>query len=488
MKIVIPKERNSNETRVAATPETVKKLVGLGAEVVVEKGAGATAYFSDADYEAAGAKLAAANAKPLKDADVVLKVRAPEEAELKSIKSGAMLVAMLDPFRNREQLDAYAAAGVNAFAMELMPRITRAQSMDVLSSQSNLAGYKAVLDAAAVYARALPMMMTAAGTIAPAKVLVMGAGVAGLQAIATAKRLGAVVSATDVRPAAKEQVESLGGKFLVVDSPEAREAETAGGYAKEMSDDFKKAQAELIAKEITKQDIVITTALIPGKPAPRLIDAAMVKSMKPGAVIVDLAVEQGGNVEGSKPGETVEVDGVTIIGHRNVPGRLPVDASMLYAKNLLNFLTPLIDQYSGDLKIDWDDVLIKGTCLTRDGKVVHEAFLSDGAAPKADAAKEAPAPKGTAEEPPAEELNRAAGEGMTPPQKPELTVVSRQDAGAGSADDGQTDGKAGPAGGGGAGAKTKKASKSGAGTGKASGVNDAAASNKTAGEEGKNDA
>ncbi|RMF10070.1 MAG: Re/Si-specific NAD(P)(+) transhydrogenase subunit alpha [Alphaproteobacteria bacterium] len=379
MKLAIPKERRAHEARVAATPDTVKKLVGLGIEVVVEKDAGAAARYTDQAYQDAGAKIAATAEETYAGADIVFKVRRPltkdeGEDEIGLIKSGAILVAMLDPYQARDAVDLYAKGNITAFAMEFMPRITRAQSMDVLSSQSNLAGYRAVLDAAYEFGRAMPMMMTAAGTVAPAKVMVLGAGVAGLQAIATARRLGAIVSATDVRLAAKEQVESLGAKFVMVDSEEAREAETAGGYAKEMSDEYKKKQAELVAKTLKQQDIAICTALIPGKKAPVLITDEMVTSMKPGSVIVDLAVEQGGNCTLSKPGEVVEVNGVKIIGHLNMPSRVATDASALYAKNLLNFLTPLVDKESGKLTIDWEDEIIKGTALTRDGQVVHPAL------------------------------------------------------------------------------------------------------------------
>jgi len=381
MKIAIPRERRANETRVAATPDTVKKFVQLGADVSVEAGAGLTASISDAAYADAGATIVADASSLLGAADLVLKVQRPMHAgdefdEIGAMKKGAVLACVMSPFNDPDTTKACAAAGILAFGMEFMPRITRAQSMDVLSSQSNLAGYKAVLDAANCYGRVFPMMMTAAGTVAPARVFVMGAGVAGLQAIATAKRLGAIVSATDVRAATKEQVESLGGKFVMVEMDDDDSGETAGGYAKEMSDDFKKRQAELVAKTISSQDIVITTALIPGRPAPKLISAEMVASMKPGSVIVDLAVEQGGNVEGSKAGEVVVVNGVSIVGHLNVPGRLATDASALYAKNLLNFITPMVDAESGDLAIDWDDEIITGTALTHDGKVVHEALSS----------------------------------------------------------------------------------------------------------------
>ena len=374
MKIAIPKERRAGETRVAATPDTVKKYVGLGLDVVVETGAGAGSDIPDADYQAAGAALALGFDAAVADADVLLTVRGLDGDQLPGLKSGAVLAGILNPHGERERLDAYAQAGVTGFAMEFMPRITRAQSMDVLSSQSNLAGYKAVLDACAEFGRAMPMMMTAAGTIAPARVFVMGAGVAGLQAIATARRLGAIVSATDVRPVAKEQVESLGATFVMVESEETAEAETAGGYAREMSEDYKRRQAELVAETLKKQDIVITTALIPGRPAPTLVTDEMVASMKPGSVIVDLAVEQGGNVVGSKPGEVVQAHGVTIVGHVNVPGRLAADASALYAKNLLNFLTPLIDGESHALAIDWQDEIVAGTLVTKDGVIVHPAL------------------------------------------------------------------------------------------------------------------
>lgn len=371
MKLAIPRESAEGEERVAASPETVKKLITLGFEVVVESGAGAGASLADDLYIAAGATIATGAADVLADADIVFKVRRPDDGQLGHMKRGAVLVAMLDPLNRSGDAEAYAAAGITAFAMELVPRISRAQGMDVLSSQSNLAGYKAVLDAAYEYRRMMPMMMTAAGSVAPARVFVMGVGVAGLQAIATARRLGAVVLATDVRPATKEQVGSLGAKFLMVESEEAREAETAGGYAKEMSDDYKRQQAALIAETIAKQDMVITTALIPGRPAPELVSEEMVKSMRPGSVINDLAVEAGGNCALSEPGRVVVRFGVTIIGHGNVASRVAGDASLLYARNLLNFLTPLVDQQTGALDIDWDDEIIKGTGLTRDGAVVH---------------------------------------------------------------------------------------------------------------------
>jgi NAD(P) transhydrogenase subunit alpha len=379
MKLAIPRERRAHERRVAATPDTVKRLKGLGLDVVVEAGAGAGVSIADEAYAAAGATVAPDYASAVGDADIVLKVARPLAAgegqdEAAALKRGAVLVAMLDPYRNRDQVADFAARGLTAFAMELVPRITRAQAMDVLSSQANLAGYKAVLDAASEFGRAFPMMMTAAGTIAPAKVMVMGAGVAGLQAIATARRLGAVVCATDVRLAAKEQVESLGGTFVMVDDEEARQAETSGGYAKEMSDAYKKKQAALIAETIRKQDIVICTAQIPGRAAPRLVSDEMIASMRPGSVIVDLAVETGGNCEGSVVGEVVVRHGVRVVGHANVPSRVAVDASQLYAKNLLSFVQLVVGK-DGALKIDRDDEIVKGALLAIDGAVVHPNFL-----------------------------------------------------------------------------------------------------------------
>lgn len=382
MKIAIPMERREHERRVAASPDTVKKFVGLGAEVVLEKDAGKRSSFSDQQYIDAGATIAGDATAALKDADVILKVQRPLTKaeggpdELALMKKGATLISVLAPIQNKEQVAAYAAAGVEAHAMELVPRISRAQSMDVLSSQSNLAGYKSVLDATAEYGKVMPMMMTAAGTVAPAKVFIMGVGVAGLQAIATARRLGAIVTATDVRAATKEQVESLGAKFVMVQSEETGEGQ--GGYAKEMSDDYKKKQAELVFEHIKKQDIVVTTALIPGREAPILVTDEMLAVMKPGSVLVDLAVEAGGNVTQSKAGEVVETaNGVKIIGHINVPSRLASDASSLYAKNLFNFLSPMINKETGALEMNWEDDIIKGTGLTRDGKVVHP-LLTDG--------------------------------------------------------------------------------------------------------------
>ncbi|MET0527779.1 MAG: Re/Si-specific NAD(P)(+) transhydrogenase subunit alpha [Microvirga sp.] len=374
MRIAVLSETDAVETRVAATPETIKKYKALGADVVVQAGAGAKAGIPDAEFEAAGASVAASAAEALNGADVVLKVRRPAAGELEGVKPGALVIGILDPYGQDAALKALAEAQVAAFSMELMPRITRAQVMDVLSSQANLAGYRAVVDATAEYGRAMPMMMTAAGTVPAARVFVMGAGVAGLQAVATARRLGAIVTATDVRPAAKEQVESLGAKFVAVEDEEFKQAETAGGYAKEMSAEYKAKQADLVASHIAKQDIVITTALIPGRPAPKLVTKAMVESMKPGSVIVDLAVERGGNCEVSKPGKVATHNGVKIIGHLNVPGRLAATASSLYAKNLYAFVETLIDKESKALAVKWDDELVKATCLTRDGMIVHTAF------------------------------------------------------------------------------------------------------------------
>jgi H+-translocating NAD(P) transhydrogenase subunit alpha len=370
MRIFVARESDAAEPRVAATPETVKKMKALGAEVAVEPGAGVKSGILDQDYMAAGAVIAdAAN-----DADVVLRVRRPSDAEIARYKAGALVIAIMDPFGHDAALATMAQAGLVAFAMELLPRITRAQGMDVLSSQANLAGYRAVIDGAAEYGRALPMMMTAAGTVPAAQVFIMGAGVAGLQAIATARRLGAVVTATDVRPAAKEQVQSLGAKFIAVEDEEFKQAETAGGYAKEMSKDYQAKQAALVADHVKKQDIVVTTALIPGRPAPRLITAEMVASMRPGSVLVDLAVERGGNVEGAKPGEVAEVNGVKIVGYSN-PGRLAASASSLYAKNLYAFLEILVDKKAKALAVNYDDDIVKATVLTRDGAVVHPNFL-----------------------------------------------------------------------------------------------------------------
>ncbi|MFZ0694088.1 MAG: Re/Si-specific NAD(P)(+) transhydrogenase subunit alpha [Alphaproteobacteria bacterium] len=376
MKIAIPKERRAGEARVAATPETVKKLIALGAEVAVEAGAGMGAAITDAAFAAAGAAIVADPGALLSSADVILKVQRPMSAaegadELAQAKPGALLIGVLAAFSNKDQVADYARRKLTAFSMELMPRITRAQAMDVLSSQSNLAGYKAVVDAASEFGRVFPMMMTAAGTVPPARVLVLGAGVAGLQAIATARRLGAIVSAFDVRPVAKEQVESLGATFVMVESAEVASAETKGGYAKEMSEDYKRKQADKIHETLKKQDIAICTALIPGKRAPILITDAMVRDMKPGSVIVDLAVEAGGNCEGAEYGKIVVKHGVKIMGYANVPARVAVDASALYARNLLQLVTLLIDKDTKQLKINWDDEIIKATVLTRDGAVVN---------------------------------------------------------------------------------------------------------------------
>ena len=375
MKLAILKEDAPGELRVAATPETVRKFIALGAEVAVEAGAGASASVADADYEAAGATVAV-RAAAIQNAEAVLGVQGTDPAALSGARPGALVVASLNPFGNRERIDAYAAAGFEALAMEFMPRITRAQSMDILSSQSNLSGYKAVLDAASHYGRAFPMMMTAAGTIAAARVFVMGVGVAGLQAIATARRLGAIVSATDVRSATKEQIESLGAKAIFVEDVKGIEGEGSGGYATEMSDEYKARQAELVSGHIAKQDIVITTALIPGRPAPRLVSDAQLATMKPGSVIVDLAVEQGGNVEGAVAGEVAEVHGVKIVGYRNVPSRLAADASALFARNLYNFLSAFWDKDSKTVVLPDDDEIVKGIRLTRGGKVVHERLLA----------------------------------------------------------------------------------------------------------------
>jgi len=371
MKIAVAKEIDPAEPRVAASPDTIKKFKALGVDVAVEPGAGIKSGLPDSEFASAGATV---SADAVKDADIVIKVKRPEASELGQYKRGALVIAIMDPYGNEAALKTIADAGVSAFAMELMPRITRAQVMDVLSSQANLAGYRAVIEAAEAFGRAFPMMMTAAGTVPAAKLFVMGVGVAGLQAIATARRLGAIVTATDVRPAVKEQVESLGAKFIAVEDEEFKQAETAGGYAKEMSKEYQAKQAALTADHIKKQDVVITTALIPGRPAPRLISLDMVKTMKPGSVLVDLAVERGGNVEGVKNGETVEVDGVKIVGFPNLAGRVAASASGLYARNLLSFIETLVDKSTKALKVNWDDELVKATALTKDGKVVHPNF------------------------------------------------------------------------------------------------------------------
>ena len=377
IKIAVTVEADG-ESRVALSPETAKKFTALGCEVVLQSGAGERSHMMDAMYEAAGAQLAPSAEAVLKDADIVLKVLRPSAGEVSAMKPGALVAAILDPHGDRGGLETIAQAGVVSFSMEFMPRITRAQSMDVLSSQSNLAGYKAVIDGAAAFDQAMPMMMTAAGTVPPAKIFVMGAGVAGLQAVATARRLGAIVTVTDVRPAAKEQVESLGAKFIAVEGDEFKQAETAAGYAKEMSDDYKRKQAELVAEHLKSQDMVITTALIPGRPAPQLISTAMVESMHPGAIIVDLAAERGGNCELTRPGEIVDHNGVRILGRLNLAGDLATNASSLYARNLYAFIETMIDKESGELSIDWEDELVAGTLITRDNKIVHPALANEG--------------------------------------------------------------------------------------------------------------
>jgi NAD(P) transhydrogenase subunit alpha len=368
-----------DEPRVAVSPETVKKLAGLGAKVRVERGAGLSSRFSDEVLAAQGAEIAATAAETLAGADILLKVRRPSVDEIKQLRPGAIVAAILDPF-DKAGLEPLVGTGASLFSMEFMPRISRAQSMDVLSSQANLAGYKAVVDAASLFGQALPMMMTAAGTVPAAKVFIMGVGVAGLQAIATARRLGAVVSATDVRPATKEQVQSLGAKFIAVEDDEFRQAQTAAGYAKPMSPAYQAKQAELIANHIKTQDIVITTALIPGRPAPKLVSAAMLATMKPGSVIVDLAAERGGNVEGTVPGQTVEVSGVKIVGPLNLAGTVPVNASNLYAKNLYAFLELFFDKKEKALKVNWDDEIVRGTLVAKDGQFVHPSLAPQPAA------------------------------------------------------------------------------------------------------------
>jgi NAD(P) transhydrogenase subunit alpha len=368
-----------DETRCAISPETVKKMVGMGAAVRVQSGTGLRSRFSDDVLKAAGATIAATAAEAVDGADVLLKVRRPSAEEVRGLGKGALVLAMLDPYGERGGLEALAVTGASTFSMEFMPRITRAQSMDVLSSQANLAGYKAVVDAASMFEMALPMMMTAAGTVPAAKTFIMGVGVAGLQAIATARRLGSIVSATDVRPATKEQVASLGAKFIAVEDEEFKQAQTAAGYAKPMSAEYQKKQAELVANHIKAQDIVITTALIPGRPAPRLITKEMVASMKPGAVIIDLAAERGGNCELTEPGNVVEHNGVRISGPLNLAGSVPVNASGLYAKNLLTFLETMYDKKEKTLKVNWDDELVKGTLVTKDGAIVHPSLMQKAA-------------------------------------------------------------------------------------------------------------
>lgn len=373
--IAVPVEGEA-ETRAAASPETVKKLIALGSDVRVQAGAGLSSNIINSEYEEMGAVICSSMAETISGADIVLKVNRPSAEEVAAMAEGTIVVAMLQPHDDTAGLEAMAAKNITAFSMEFMPRISRAQSMDVLSSQSNLAGYKAVIDSAAHFGQAMPMMMTAAGTVPPAKVFIMGVGVAGLQAVATAKRLGAIVTATDVRPASKEQVESLGGKFIAVENDEFKEAETAGGYAKEMSDDYKKEQAELVAKHIKGQNIVITTALIPGRPAPMLVSADMVHSMKRGSIIYDMAVERGGNCELSKPGEIVDENGVLVLGPLNIAGALAGNATSLYSKNLYNFVSLFVSEEDG-IKIDYDDEIIQGTLVTNDGKIVHPRLTGE---------------------------------------------------------------------------------------------------------------
>ena len=368
--LAVTTEQTQGETRVSATPDTVKKWAAAGLIVKVQSGAGLGASLTDDAYATAGATLVKTAKDALKDADIVLKVRGPAKDEIAALKKGAVVIATLDPYREKDTLNALATAGASAYAMEFVPRITRAQVMDVLSSQANLAGYRAVIEAASAYGKAFPMMMTAAGTVAPAKAFIMGVGVAGLQAIATARRLGAVVSATDVRPATKEQVESLGAKFLAVEDEEFKNAQTAGGYAKEMSAEYKAKQAELTASHIAKQDIVITTALIPGRAAPILVTKEMVASMKPGSVLIDLAAPQGGNVEGCKADQVVDVNGVRIIGFSNIVSTIAADASALYAKNLQAFVGLLIDK-DGKLAPDAEDEILKAALVTSGGAIVH---------------------------------------------------------------------------------------------------------------------
>ncbi|MBL6863783.1 MAG: Re/Si-specific NAD(P)(+) transhydrogenase subunit alpha [Rhodospirillales bacterium] len=380
MKIGVPKELIADEMRLAISPDSIKKYMNMGFDVVVETGAGIGASFNDKRLSEAGATIASDQQKMIKDSDVILKVRGPDSKSgdnLKYYGNNNIVIANFSALTNKDRLNEFAKTGVTAFAMDLMPRITRAQSMDVLSSQSNLAGYKAVLDAAGELGRAYPMMMTAAGTIPPAKIFIMGVGVAGLQAIATAKRMGAVVTATDVRPATKEQVESLGGKFLEVDSEMEKNAQTQGGYAKEMPKEYLEKQKHVVAEHIKKQDVVITTALIPGRPAPILITEEMVASMRDGSIIVDMAVEAGGNCPLSVLGEVVKVGGVTILGHSNIPSRIAEDASQLYAKNLLNFITPIVNSESKSISIDWEDEIIAGTLICKDGKIVHPALIEE---------------------------------------------------------------------------------------------------------------
>ena len=377
MKISIPKENRNGETRIAASPEVVKKFTGMGFEVTIESGAGLNSGFTDKIFEDVGANIASDTKATLKDADIIFKIQRLMTSkdkidEISMCKKDAMVISHMSALSSKTDIEEYAKASITTFAMDLMPRISRAQSMDVLSSQSNLSGYQAVIKGANNFNSAFPMMMTAAGTVAPAKVFIMGVGVAGLQAIATAKRMGAIVTAYDVRAATKEQVESLGGKFLIVDEEAMKEAETSGGYAKEMTEDYKKKEQEVIKNHIKDQDIVITTALIPGRPAPKLVTKEMVNSMRTGSVVVDLAVETGGNCELAKRNEVVDADGVKIVGYDNLPGELPKDASTLFAKNLLNFLSPHVNKESKSLELDWEDETVKNTLVTKDGSVVNE--------------------------------------------------------------------------------------------------------------------
>jgi len=377
MKISIPKENRDGETRIAASPEVVKKFTGMGFEVTIESGAGLNSGFTDKIFEDVGANIASDTKATLKDADIIFKIQRLMTSkdkidEISMCKKNAMVISHMSALSSKTDIEEYAKASITTFAMDLMPRISRAQSMDVLSSQSNLSGYQAVIKGANNFNSAFPMMMTAAGTVAPAKVFIMGVGVAGLQAIATAKRMGAIVTAYDVRAATKEQVESLGGKFLIVDEEAMKEAETSGGYAKEMTEDYKKKEQEVIKNHIKDQDIVITTALIPGRPAPKLVTKEMVNSMRTGSVVVDLAVETGGNCELAKRNEVVDADGVKIVGYDNLPGELPKDASTLFAKNLLNFLSPHVNKESKSLELDWEDETVKNTLVTKDGSVVNE--------------------------------------------------------------------------------------------------------------------
>lgn len=411
LKIAVLKETAPGEKRVAISLDTLKKYTAQGIEITVQSGAGDDAALSDAMLKDAGAKITKSTADTLKNVDVLVCIQAPEASILKLCKAGTLIVGSFAPHSNQDKIKTYADLKLCAMAMDFMPRITRAQSMDILSSQSNLAGYKSVLDACEHYPRALPMMMTAAGTIPPARVFVMGAGVAGLQAAATARRLGAIVTATDVRPATKEQVESLGASFVAVEDDEFKQAETAGGYAKDMSVAYKKKQAALVADHITKQDIVITTALIPGRPAPKLITEAMVKSMKTGSVIVDLAAETGGNCESTKAGAVTNAYGVTIIGHTNTPSRLAADASALYAKNIMNFINLIYDAENKALAIDWKDDVVQGITLTKDGKIVHPNLVTK-------TASKAPAPKKPA-------AKKPTSKKLTPP-KPQKTTTKKK--------------------------------------------------------------